>query len=363
MVLNINSNQNGFKFSKKVTRFKSATSSYAVPRTLAVTNKCTISVTSDTCIVSPFPAFVGTHQITVTYEDKTTEIIDLKFTANAIVAYQSTDLPNNTNGTTTSPPPPPPGTGVITERYLGNIYNNSGVDFGEKKLQGLRSPSAIIEMEEFLYIAVGYPEGKSGIMRVLHNSTPNLREEFDIAYHGSFVGEVVDFVKINDTQFAALIFDPAADENDNGYSSKLRAAVVIYDRNGQVVVRNGRRIRCTLQDSTTPYLSLVGAYQSANNTIKPLAINLGINEILVYIKINNQLKYYTISLTDYTTNFNLSDTNVDYENNYIKDNITATKGSVIINNQIIALGQTSPSIDTKTYTYQDFNRDYFKVRA
>ena len=355
MDININSNENSFKFSKKVTKFKSGTNSpYTVPKTLAVTNKCTIAVSSTECVISPYPNFVGTHQIIVTYEDKTTEVININFKLKAVevIPTQPVEPP-----VTPSPTPTPsPSTG-ITSKFIGTIGNSAKLGYGPTQFKGLRSPVAAVEIGDYLYVATGYPEGNSPIFKTKVGEF-NERIEVDKPAHNGFVMEPVNLLKYGN-KLVMVGFDPAANELDGSYSSKLYCGVVVYENDEQVVFQYGRPFRCTFQDSSAPYKSMIGIIQ---RPVKILKSEIQEDSLIIYYSDSKSTCKHIINLiSGINTSISVIETSISLQT--IHETCSVDNAFFKCRGLIVAQAQNNVISTNYKYLPYDFTNNEYKTNC
>lgn len=325
----INPNQSiKLKKTLKTCKINSTTYNPATKPKATLTNAIAL-ILSNEILVSVTPNYYGTlPNFNVVYTDGTTEIFTIEITKTLPVL--NTDV--ITDISTSAPKP------LSKYSWVGNVYNSSGLSFGEKKFKGLRSIRCVTELNGHLYFSVGYPEGHSGINKTLY-SNPVERIEVMKPYAGGFVAEITSMVTIGDKIYCAG-FDPFAYADDNGYSSQLDCMVFSIDKtDNEVILKNGVSVRCTYQDATAPYKSVISIKKNDKGK-KPVRI--------MYDKIDNTI---TIDHSDFTYS------QYDLQGAFIGSGVYDK--SLIKISAISILEQETTVVKNNEYCPYDFNTNEF----
>ncbi len=231
--------------------------------------------------------------------------------------------------------------------WTGNVYNSSGLHYGAKKFKGLRSIRCVAEFNGFLYMSVGYPEGKSPVIKSPINN-PKERNEVMPPPANGFVMEVTAFAETDNYLFWAG-YDPFATDDDGGYSSNLDCMVIAIDKSdNEVIFSSGVSTRCTYQDKSNPYKSVIGIYKSNPNK-RPTKIEV----------VNGTINLYHTdkTLSKYDLNGKFLSTST------FTPQISFTRGAssvvmandVTYNGKVICKGQSSALVDNYTFFSEDYN--------
>lgn len=317
----INPNQSiKLKKTLKTCKINSTTYNPTTKSKATLTNAIAL-ILSNEILISVTPNYYGTlPNFNVVYTDGTTEVFTIEITK------------------TIAPVETAPAK-ISSYNWVGNVYNSSGLSFGDKKFKGLRSIRCVTELNGYLYFSVGYPEGHSGINKTLY-SNPVERIEVMPPAHGGWVAEITSMVTIGDKIYFAG-FDPNAYDDDNGYSSQLDCMVFAIDKTDtEVILKNGVSVRCTKQDKDYPYKSVI-AVRKNDKGKKPVRIlhnNLNYS-LLVY---HNDLTYSEYDLQGYNIG-------------------SGTYGALTLMSLDDAqvLRQTTPIVKNNEYYPYDFNLNEF----
>lgn len=363
----LNSSQS-FNLGKNIYRIRVGTTQYSVPKTVTISNKAIITANADgTVKVSAFPNFLGVVTLGVTYTDRTTDTINISVVEKKTETVETppSDTGGTTDtgtggttgqdsgGTTTTPTEPAPSTTdpdkapTVLPGYVWHrkIANTSKGEDGPGFLRGLRSPTSVVEHNNFVYIGLGFPEGNSSIMKIPVDNLyvmSDVRTEVTPPEHKDIVGEVNSMIKIGDIIYCA-IKDPYS--SGGGIFAIQNDQEYLFNEAGTV---NKYTTTFKGQWQETPYKSVI-----IQAGIERLEV---ISNSIAAITGTKYVLYDPISGKNLGT-FNYPSTTMcksTYGNLSVTINMTEARGS---NGVVYATAQkpNQPFLDNKTYTPYDYN--------
>lgn len=242
---------------------------------------------------------------------------------------------------------------VFSYQWKSGIGNTGDSVWGPKKFKGLRAPTAVCELNGYLYATTGFVEGNGPAFKTLI-SNPKIKIEiggspngYDNVLEGTWI--VSDASKVY-----ILGFDPYGYtvNGGSGYSSKIDCAIVAYDINDNLATFSaGESFSCTLQD--IPYASGIVITRD-DSTQRPVRLELDNTYLYVYtrdsVKRFNKTTGARVSAEAYTPTPGVLST-------FTRNGVTATMTttSVTYNGTTLATAFNSPAITNYKYVPRDFN--------
>lgn len=243
--------------------------------------------------------------------------------------------------------------------WISNIGNTGDSNYGTYKFKGLRAPTAVAELNGYIYATTGFTEGNGPAFKTLI-SNPKMRYEIGRSPNGYDKMLEGTWIASDATRVYIVGFDPYGytANGGTGYTSKIDCAVVAYDINDNLVnFSAGTSFSNSLQD--IPYSSGIVVTRN-DSTQKPVKIEVDNSYIYVYtkdsIKTFNKVTGAKVSVSSYTPTPGVI-------SSYTKGGvtITMTASSVTYNSSTLATAYTSPSINNYKYVPRDFN--FFKYKG
>lgn len=269
-----------------------------------------------------------------------------KKTASANVIF-ITPVSNPTDPGTPSVP------GVFAYSWVGNIGNTGDSSWGQYKFKGLRAPTAVAELNGYIYATTGFVEGNGPAFKTLI-SNPKIKYEIGRSPNGYDKMLEGTWIVSDASKVYILGFDPFGytTNGGTGYTSKIDCAIIAYDINDNLVnFSAGTSFSNSLQD--IPYSSGIVITRN-DSTQRPVRLEIDNSYLYVYtkdsVKVFNKTTGARVSSTTYTPTAGVIST---YTRNGVTATMTAT--SVTYNGVTLATAYNSPAINNYKYAPRDFN--------